>query len=257
MRAAERVLACWDRGEALAPRLRMEALELGTAAMMAAILFRAAPVRAANLHVLCHRGPDATLVLGHPSGPRVDLPAGETKAGQAFESEADEDFLPVLHWFLRRIRPRLIADHPYAERGRAKRGLSDRRSAVDSDFLFPGPRMDAALDRTTLEERFRRGVRAAGLDLTPHQARHVSAYLILGRDPGAWAAAAEVLGVKEPTLRRHYAWLDTDRLRATGREHLRESRKEASRHRIGRALEGSARARRKAGHEIDRRRDDG
>lgn len=224
MRQADAILARWDRREALPPSLRMRALELGTAAAIAAVLFRASCVRAANVHGLRYRGEGATLQLEHEAGARVDVPGSETKTGAPAGGEVDDDGLPVLLWYRDRVRPRLIDKHPYGK----------RRAAADSDFFFPGPRADAPLDRTTLEGRWRTGVAAVGLDMELHQARHVCAYLILDQDPNAWGAAAEVLGITEGTLRSHYAWMDRRKACRRGREHLRAARKGAGKHKRGR-----------------------
>ena len=224
MRQADAILARWDRGEALPPSVRMRALELGTAAAIAAILFRASCVRASNLHGLKFRGEGATLQLEHEAGAQVDVPGDQTKTGAPVGGEVDDDGLPILLWYRDRVRPRLIDEHPYGK----------RRAAEDSDWFFCGPRADAPLDRTTLEGRWRAGVAAAGLDMEMHQARHVCAYLILDQDPNAWRPAAEVLGITEATLRSHYAWMDRRKACRRGREHLRAARKGAGKHRKGR-----------------------
>ena len=235
MHQAEAILVRWDRGEALPPSARMRALELGTAAAMAAILFRASCVRAANLHGLKFRGEGATLLLAHEAGAKVDVPGSETKTGAPVGGEIDDDGLPILEWYRNRIRPRLIDEHPYGK----------TKAAADSDFFFAGPRGRCAarpldrstarpLDRTTLEARWRVGVAAAGLDMELHQARHVCAYLILDQDPNAWRPAAEVLGITEGTLRSHYAWMDRRKACRKGREHLRAARKGAGKHKRGR-----------------------
>ena len=223
-RRAEAILARWDRGEALPPSARMRALDLGTAAAMSAMLLRASCIRAANLHGMRFRGEGATLLLDHEAGPKVDVPGDQTKTGADVGGEVDEEGLPFLEWYLERICPRLVGDHPYGE----------GRAAADSDFLFYGPRTDAPLDRTTLEGRWRTGVAAAGLDMQLHQARHVCAYLILDQDPNAWDAAAEVLGISVTTLRAHYAWMDRRKAGRRGREHLQAARRASAKHRAGR-----------------------
>lgn len=223
-RRAEAILARWDRGETLPPSMRMQALELGTAATIAAILFRGSCVRAANLHGMKFRGEGATLLLDHEAGPRIAVPGSETKTGADVEGDVDDDGLPIIEWYLERIRPRLISEHPYGA----------NRKAADSDYLFCGPRMDAPLDRTTLEARYRTGVAAVGLDMEMHQARHVCAFVILDQDPNAWDDAAEVLAITPGTLRSHYAWMDRRRACRRGRKHLQTARKNAGKHRKGR-----------------------
>lgn len=57
---------------------------------------------------------------------------------------------------------------------------------------------------STSFEQWAKASEIAGLDLTPHQCRHVVATLILALHPGNFALAASVLGDREDTVRRHY-----------------------------------------------------
>ena len=223
MRQAQKILDDWARLKRCKKhKLRMRALSLGIAAVQAAILFRGSPVRAGNLRGLTFRGIDAQLLLSPDSGDvHISIPGHLVKTGEDIAADADDDARPVIDWYLREIRPRLIGDHPYA------RGL------VDSDFLFPSTRSDRAMEETTFAEHYRTGVEAVGLDMTLHQARHITAYFILDVDPNAIALAAAVLGIAPDTVRDHYAWMDSMKAVARGRELLRQSRKAARNHRKG------------------------
>ena len=219
-REAEHILARAERGDLVGPRERMRALSIGTAAAMAAILLRASPMRAKNLHALRHQGPDAEILV-EGDHLKIEVPGAMVKNGTPIDVDGDADCLPIVQWYLDAIRSWLIEDHPYG------------KPAADSDYLFAGPRGNAPLDRTTLEKRFDEGVAAAGLDMTLHQLRHVCAYHILDIDPNAWAEAAEVLGDKVSTVRKYYAWMDARKVGRRGREHLREARRQSGRHRRG------------------------
>lgn len=223
MRQAQVDLDRWDELERKKRhKQRMRALKLGIAAVQAALLFRGSAVRAGNLRGLTFRGTDAQLLLCPDSGDvRISIPGHLVKTGAEIDADADDDARPVIDWYLAEIRPRLIDDHPYG------RGL------VDSDFLFPSTRSDRPMEETTFAEHYRVGVEAVGLDMTLHQARHVTAYFILDADPNALGLAAAILGIDPGTVRDHYAWMDSMKAVAKGRELLREARKAARKHRKG------------------------
>lgn len=226
MRRADEVLRDWDRRRAGAQghmSRRMEALKLGVAACAMAILFRGSPVRARNLRTLKHRGDGAHLLRDASTQVlRLAIPAEEVKNRVGIAADCDADAAPVIDWYLREVRPRLIADHPFGHH------------AADSDYLFPSTAQDRALEETTFAGHCRFGTTAGGLDMTLHQARHVCAYLILDTDPNAWAQAAAVLGDTIPTVRAYYAWMDARRAGEAGRAALRQARTMARKHRRGR-----------------------
>lgn len=220
MRRARPILADWELLRSQRRRkLRMHALSLGIAAVQAAILHRGSPVRAGNLNALRFRGSEAQLLFdGEASRLRISIPGRLVKNGVEVEAEADPDARPVLDWYLAEIRPRLIADHPFGH------------NLADSDYLFPSTRPDRPLDDTVFAGHFRTGAQAAGLDMTLHQARHVTAYLVLAEDPSALPLAAAILGTNARTVEAHYAWIDGVRAAAEGRRLLREARSRARRH---------------------------
>jgi hypothetical protein len=118
------------------------------------------------------------------------------------------------------IRPRLIAEHPF------------NHPFLDSDYLFPSTSA-APMERSMCAGWYGFGCTEAGVPMTLHQARHISAYWILSVDPNAWADAAAVLHIDEMTVRKHYAWMNTKRANDAGRAKLREARKSARKHRKG------------------------
>lgn len=218
MRESRALLSQWDR---LGQKARMRALHLGIAAAQSAILLRGSPMRAANLREITFRGEGAQLHRDARGNLGVAIPAVRVKNLREIEATFDDDAMPVLDWYLAEIRLRLIGDHPYGH------------PRVDSDFLFPSTRDGQPMDSTTFEEHYARGCEAAGVVMTLHQARHVSAYAILLADPGAWWAAAAVLCDDISTVRKYYGWIDEARATAEGRRMLQQARTEASRHRRG------------------------
>ena len=77
------------------------------------------------------------------------------------------------------------------------------------------------------------GCEEAGVPMTLHQARHISAYWILKVDPNGWGDAAAVLHVDEMTVRKHYGWMNEKRANEAGRAKLREARKATRKHMKG------------------------
>ena len=224
MREADRILKDWDKHKRKKnQKLRMDALKMGTTACMAAILFRAAPVRAANLRHLKFQG-DAANLVDDGGGLRVIVPGEEVKNRRAIDQTADDDAWPVIAWYLEHIRPKLIGDHPY---------LQKKVRLVDSDYLFPSTTADRPLEETTLADHYARGCELAGVGMTFHLARHITVFLILDADPNAWAAAAAVLDDEIGTVRDHYAWMDTRKASAEGRALVKQSRDAARKHRKG------------------------
>jgi hypothetical protein len=51
-------------------------------------------------------------------------------------------------------------------------------------------------------------VEAIGLDMTLHQARHITGYFILSVDPSASGLVAAVLCNSVTVAMAHYAWMD-------------------------------------------------
>jgi hypothetical protein len=214
----------------------MQALSYGIAACAFAILHRGSPVRATNLRELRHEGAHANLRLDAETGDlQLSIAGIHVKNGEGVDTPCDDDAWPVIDWYLRKIRPKLLAtqqtraagdptlvtEHPYGAK------------LVDSEYLYPSTRPDAAMEETTFAGHCREGAMAAGLDMDLHTARHVTAYLILDADSDAWAEAAAVLNISVETLRKHYAWLDNRKACGSGRTILREQRAASRRHRKG------------------------
>ena len=226
MRKANAILAQWSQLKKQRRKKKlMDALRMGIAACAAAILFRASPVRAANLRNLRFRGDDAHFNPEARADMRIVISGEETKNGAAIDHPADDDAWPVIAWYLEHIRPKLLADHPY--RRKSKHPL------VDSDFLFPSTRMDRGLEETAFAGHYVRGCELAGVSLVLHLARHISVYLILSEDPNAWSQAAAVLGDEIRTVKKHYAWLDERKASEAGRELMKQSRANARKHKRG------------------------
>ncbi|MDH2329081.1 hypothetical protein QCN27_19735 [Cereibacter sp. SYSU M97828] len=216
MKRADAILDRWDAGgKPLGPTQKMLALKLGITATQIAILFRAAPIRSANLRHLTMRGKAAGLdVTALERDPRLTelrlwVCKSTVKNGVDIEQMGDKALGPVVAWYLKRIRARLVADHPF------------NKNYIDSDYLFPSTH-DGPMERSNFAATFREGCRAVGFDMEMHQARHVSAYWILSIDPNAWGEAAALLGDDEMTVRNYYGWLDTRLASEKGRQKLQE-----------------------------------
>jgi hypothetical protein len=219
MRKAEAILRDWDKHKtAKRQKLMMQALRMGITACAAAILFRGSPVRAANLRNLTFRGDAANIRLSKAEVLRIVIPGSQVKNGADIDHDGEDDAWPVIAWYLDRIRPKLVADHPYLRRSKTP--------IVDSDFLFPSTRMDRGLEETAFANHYVEGCKLAGLDLVLHLARHVTVYLTLDADPNAWVQAAAMLEDNVDTVRKHYAWMDKRKASRAGREILNASRKE-------------------------------
>jgi hypothetical protein len=228
-REAPRILDRWDElGHARRRKEQMTALSLGIAACIAAILFRGSPVRAANARSIRHEGESRTLILDEErTAAQIDIPGSETKNGAAIDAPVDDDALPIVDRYLREIRPRLIGDHPYGH------------DLVDSDYLFPSTRPAAEMEETTFSKHYRAGCVRIGVEMTLHQARHISAYFILDADPNAWAAAAAVLCDDIEIVRAYYAWMDDRKACAAGRSLLKQARARRRKHVKGVGLDAA------------------
>lgn len=220
---AERILLRWDDlKRRKRNKERMRALSLGIAAVQSAILFRGSAVRASNLRGLLFRGDEAQLIISpHTGDVEISIPAILVKNRVAIEADFDPDAWPIIDWYLREIRPRLIADHPYGCK------------LADSDFLFPSMRFDQPMDETTFAKHYACGVEAVGLDMTLHQARQVTGYFILSTDPSAIGLVAAVLCNSIEVAQAHYAWMDGVKAGREARALLRQARANARRHRPG------------------------
>lgn len=219
---AKPIVADWEALKRRRERKKMmEAMHLGIAAVQAAILFRASPLRARNLRELVWRGTDAELQFRPDGSVHLTLAAERVKNARAINAAFDTDALEALSFYCDEVRPRLVSDHPYGHK------LSD------SDFLFPGKSAAVAMEETVFADHYRRGCQHVGVDMTLHLARHICAFLILDADANAIAEASAVLGDAPETVRRFYAWLDERKAETEGRELLRGSRAAAFKNKKG------------------------
>jgi len=222
MREANIVLKDWETlKKKRRHKVMMDALKMGITAAISAILYRGAPIRAANLRNLKFRGDDANLYGDHRAPLRIVIAAADVKNNKRIDQVGDDDAWPILDWYLREIRPKIIHQHPYGAQ------------IVDSDFLFPSTKADRALEETTLAGHYQRGCELSGVDLTFHLARHITAFVILNENPNAWGEAAAVLDDEISTVEKHYAWLDTMKASAEGRKLMNQARKAANKHKKG------------------------
>lgn len=223
---AERTLSKVRAGQKVRPGEVMAALRAGVAALAAATLFRASPLRATNLRTVRMRGEGAEFDvrdIGQDSRLRelrLSIPGEQVKNGAFIDEIADDDLAPIVIWYLKEIRPRLVSHHPF------------KKPYSDSDYLFPST-SEQPMERSNFSEMFRRACLEVNFDMTMHQSRHVTAYWILSVDPNAWAEVAALLGDDELTVRKYYAWMNERRASNAGREKLRQARKGIRKHRKG------------------------
>lgn len=161
------------------------------------------PVRSANLIRFRHRSlpdrPGHVIWVHKRKHAEVRFPADEIKNCTEVSVHLKGAEAEILWRWLTDLRPRYMSLHgledtPYVLPGRATPRLQSDPAALPPGCVAP----------STLAEMWRDGAELIGLDLTPHQARHAVATLILAVEPGSFAKAASVLGDTEETVRRHY-----------------------------------------------------
>ncbi len=161
------------------------------------------PLRTSNLIRLRHRSlpgmPGHVIWMDKRKHAELRFAPGETKNGVEVSVHLKGDEGEILWHWLTNLRSRYIALHsledtPYVLPGRATPRLQRDPAALPLGCVAP----------STLAEMWRDGAELIGLDLTPHQARHAVATLVLAVEPGGFAKAASVLGDTEDTVRRYY-----------------------------------------------------
>jgi integrase len=120
----------------------------------------------------------------------INIPADEVKNRE------------TLHFIL----PRHLSDriHEYTEQWR------DQFMTGANCYLFPG-KPGKPKDSTTIRRQIKEYCfKYAGVSITPHQFRHVAAYLLLGQKPGYYEVVRKFLGHKSlKTTYEHYAGAET------------------------------------------------
>lgn len=183
-------------------RLSLEAMErgddargiqLGVLAAFSAIELWAVPLRVSNALELRMFGPEPSLYLPRSDREslKIQVPAAEVKNGKGVRAElrpGRDRALEVIGWYVAKIRPQI----PWSNRSRG---------------LFPGWKSEF-LTAGGLRNWLAEHSGALGLPMTPHNFRHGGASLYLSYHPGDYAAAAQLLGDTEETVRHFYAWID-------------------------------------------------
>jgi len=165
------------------------------------------PVRRANIVTLRHKGARPSLQLRRHAGEKswIFWQPDEVKNGRYLRAEIDRRTERMIRTYLTHWRPRYLALYP------------DTR---DSDFLFPGQcvsaeRGDGHRNLETIGNALSARMAQAGLEMTMHLARHLSAKIIVNADPRLVGTAAELLGITEATARKFYLTDGTMRASAT------------------------------------------
>jgi integrase len=137
-----------------------------------------------DIHLFVHEGPRAISTL--------ELPAHEVKNGTEHAFDIPLHIAKMLIAYRDRFAPQIIGHRP-------------KRLFVNADGT---PKNQAAVAGLIMNYLRRR----AGIVLTPHQFRHLSAKVILDADPGGFETAKQVLGHKSiKTTVGAYAGIDSRR----------------------------------------------
>ena len=161
------------------------------------------PLRTSNLIRLRYRGapeaPGHITWIRNRTHAELRFAPGEIKNDREVSVHLLGDEAQIMWIWLKELRPRYLdlrglADSPYVIPGEASPRLVRSGATLPPGCVAP----------STLSEIWRDGAEIIGLNLTPHQARHAVATLILAVEPGNFAKAAAVLGDTEDTVRKHY-----------------------------------------------------
>ena len=155
---------------------------------VAIAILRHVPLRIRNL---------AELRIGQelyrPGGPRspwlIDIPPEQVKNSVPLFYELSQRATPVLDRLISHFRP--------------------LRAESGNPYLFPVG--STHKDPHSLSQQIRRAIADwVGIDMTPHQFRHLTGFLWQKHRPGSFAAIAQLLGHKDiETVVAYYAELDT------------------------------------------------
>lgn len=161
------------------------------------------PLRPNNLLLLRYRsagslGPNVHWVKKGEHAELIFQP-GEIKNDRTIRVHVIGGEAKVLWRWMSALRKRFIElgqlqDTPYVVPGYAKIRHDERGVDLPS----------GCTSESASYEAWAKASEIAGLDITPHQCRHVVATLILAMHPGNFALAASVLGDTEETVRKHY-----------------------------------------------------
>jgi integrase len=168
---------------------RQRALADAQAALAIAILLDL-PLRMANLAGL--RFGKTLFVPDNPRAPvNIDVPGSLTKTGQPITAGLSDDTSRLIRRYLKLLQD-LLPSAP--------------------DWLFCNGD-GSPKGQGTVAGLFGRAVhRALGIDITPHQVRHLAAKILLDTDPGNYELVRQLLGhASQKTTVQFYAGIDTRR----------------------------------------------
>lgn len=161
------------------------------------------PVRTSNIIRLRHRIagniPGNLDWLSKGKHARLTFKEKEVKNAKVITVHLEGDEARILWKWLTEYRAKYLElkkleDTAYIIPGAAKPRLQKREVNLPRGCVAP----------STMAEIWDDGARIIGIDLTPHEARHSVATLILALEPGNFAEVASVLGDTEETVRKHY-----------------------------------------------------
>lgn len=161
------------------------------------------PVRTSNIIRLRHRSCENAKGnldwIEKGKHARLTFKEREIKNSRVITVHLEDDEAKILWKWMGEYRQRFlklkgIEDTVYIIPGEAVPRLQKRESNL--------PR--GCVAASTMAEVWDDGARIIGINLTPHQARHAIATLILAIEPGNFAKVASVLGDEKDTVIRHY-----------------------------------------------------
>ena len=174
-------------------------LSLGIAAAFAAFENCLKPVRIHNVAAMTIGGTAPWLIMPRrrTDEARLHIPAGQAKNRKAIKARTAQrktGELDVLEWYIAQIRPLLSAE------------------AAASPYLFPTADGTDHVAPSRIRGAFMKHARAVGIRMKPHYFRHGRVSLYLDEYPEDFAHAAKLLDDDVDTVRRHYAFINDEKL---------------------------------------------
>lgn len=150
-----------------------------------------APIRMSNL-IAIRIGQELVKVGGRGASYRLVIDAADTKNAEPIEFALPAELSAMIDRYIREFQPLLAAG--------------------DSPYVFPARTSSGHKSQTTLAQQLQgKLLDRLGFKMTPHQFRHLGAWLYLRHNPGDFVTVQKLLGHKNiKTTMNFYAKLDTE-----------------------------------------------